>query len=80
MVSRRHLLNVAIAGGTVLVTGACAQNAAEQARSCAFVPASAVAGRENATGRMRVCSPSRLRRSAVDRYFERTEDGRFVAR
>ena len=80
MVGRRHLLNVAIAGGVALVAGACARDPAEQAQGCVFVPASAVVGRNNATGRTRVCSPSRLRRSVVDRYYERTEDGRLVAR
>ena len=81
MVSRRRLLAIALAGPAALTASACTVDSlSHQASQCVFVDAGDQVGRENAAGITRVCSPSRLRPSAVDQYYATTEDGRFVPR
>lgn len=81
MVSRRRLLTIALAGPAAFAASACTVDSlSHQAPRCVFVNAGDQVGRENATGITRVCSPNRLRPSAVDRYYATTEDGRLVPR
>lgn len=81
MLSRRQLFALAANGGAVLLVSACtADDLARQSAQCVFVDTSDIVRRDNESGRTRVCSPHRLRPGAVDRYYERTDDGRFVPR